>query len=174
MLREGGVSRETVISLVTSNPADHLKLSRKGRVRPGCDGDVLVLDGNFRPLFLAAKGRLLWRKAKSPSGGPSSKKNVIINSPAGGVSPGTAPGPRNRHGCRFQAQLSGRQCAARPAQASTGALPHLYSDCVNTRAPRSCSFLKKSFYPFRDFTKASMRSMPSASTSRDRVQARRT
>lgn len=59
MLREGEISRETVISLVTSNPADHLKLARKGRVRPGCDGDVLVLDGNFRPLFLAAKGRLL-------------------------------------------------------------------------------------------------------------------
>jgi beta-aspartyl-dipeptidase (metallo-type) len=59
MLREGKIPRETVISLVTSNPADHLKLSRKGRVRPGCDGDVLVLDENFRPLFVAAKGRLL-------------------------------------------------------------------------------------------------------------------
>ncbi|MDI9371236.1 MAG: beta-aspartyl-peptidase [Synergistaceae bacterium] len=59
MLSEGTIPAETVISLVTSNPAAHLKLPLKGRLREGCDGDVLVLDGSFRPRFVAAKGRLL-------------------------------------------------------------------------------------------------------------------
>ena len=49
MLKDGAIPPETVISLVTSNPADQMKLTRKGRVRPGFDGDVLVLDGAFMP-----------------------------------------------------------------------------------------------------------------------------
>lgn len=59
MLAAGEIPAEIVISLVTSNPADHLKLACKGRIRKGCDGDVLVLDGSFKPRFVAAKGRLL-------------------------------------------------------------------------------------------------------------------
>ena len=59
MFREKDLPREKTISLVTSNVADHLKLARKGRLRPGCDGDVLVLDGDFCLKFVAAKGKLL-------------------------------------------------------------------------------------------------------------------
>jgi beta-aspartyl-dipeptidase (metallo-type) len=56
--------RSTVISMVTSNPADHLKLPRKGRVCPGCDGDLLVLDGDFNLRYVAAKGRLLMEEGE--------------------------------------------------------------------------------------------------------------
>jgi beta-aspartyl-dipeptidase (metallo-type) len=50
--------------MVTANPADHMKLARKGRVRPGFDGDILVLDESFKPRFVAAKGRLLMEEAE--------------------------------------------------------------------------------------------------------------
>ena len=53
-----------VIALGTSNVADHLKLPRKGRLRPGCDGDLLVLDGDFRLRTTVAKGRLLMESGK--------------------------------------------------------------------------------------------------------------
>ena len=59
MLQKGVMDRKTVISLVTSNPSDHLKLPRKGRLRPGFDGDVLVFDGEYRLRTVAAKGRIL-------------------------------------------------------------------------------------------------------------------
>ncbi len=59
MLKEGSIDRKRVISFVTSNPADHLKLPKKGRLRPGYDGDVLVFDGEYRLRSVAAKGRLL-------------------------------------------------------------------------------------------------------------------
>ena len=59
MLKEGAIDRKSVIPLVTSNPADHLKLTKKGRLRPGYDGDVLVFDGEYRLRSVAAKGRLL-------------------------------------------------------------------------------------------------------------------
>lgn len=59
MLKEGSIDRKSVLSLVTSNPADHLKLPKKGRLRPGCDGDVLVFDGEYRLRHVAARGRLL-------------------------------------------------------------------------------------------------------------------
>ena len=59
MLEGGELPKETVISMVTANPAEQMKLPRKGRVRPGFDGDVLVLDDGFKPRFVAAKGRVM-------------------------------------------------------------------------------------------------------------------
>lgn len=64
MLRADELPRSSVISMVTSNPADHLKLPGKGRVRPGCDGDLLVLDGDFNLRYVAAKGRLLMEEGE--------------------------------------------------------------------------------------------------------------
>ena len=64
MLGAGKIPAAAVISMVTANPAAHMKLARKGRVRPGFDGDVLVLDGNFKPRFVAAKGRLLMEEGE--------------------------------------------------------------------------------------------------------------
>lgn len=39
-----GLSLSQVLSFVTANTADALKLPRKGRIRPGCDADLLFVD----------------------------------------------------------------------------------------------------------------------------------
>lgn len=64
ILAEGKIPWETVISMVTSNVADHLKIPRKGRLRPGYDGDALVLDREFRLRYVVAKGRLLMEEGE--------------------------------------------------------------------------------------------------------------
>lgn len=64
LLQEEKLPVADIISLVTANPAAHLKLNTKGRVSPGMDGDVLVLDENFRPLHVAAKGRILMEEGE--------------------------------------------------------------------------------------------------------------
>ena len=64
MLRDGALPREQVLSFVTANPAAHLKLPRKGRLKPGFDGDLIVLDGAFRLKTVVAKGRVLMDEAE--------------------------------------------------------------------------------------------------------------
>jgi len=59
MLRQGDLPAQTVISFITSNPADHLKLTSKGRIQSGKDADILILDGHLKPKSVLAKGRLL-------------------------------------------------------------------------------------------------------------------
>jgi len=59
MLRGGALRREQILSFVTSNPADHLKLPRKGRLKPGYDADLIVFDGAFRLRTVVAKGRVM-------------------------------------------------------------------------------------------------------------------
>lgn len=53
-----GVPLERMLPLVTRNTADVLHLERKGRLTPGCDADVLVLDrGTLEPVHVFARGR---------------------------------------------------------------------------------------------------------------------
>ena len=56
------VAIEDVLPLVTSNTAAVLKLPSKGRLAPGCDGDVAVFERDtLAPRHLAAGGRVLMR-----------------------------------------------------------------------------------------------------------------
>ncbi|MDN5319152.1 MAG: hypothetical protein PWR00_1115 [Thermovirga sp.] len=58
--KEGVVSVEEAFKLVTSNVADLLGLKHKGRITPGCDADILVLEEeSFNILALIAKGKVL-------------------------------------------------------------------------------------------------------------------
>ena len=41
-------SLEAVLPLLTANPAAALKLRRKGRLQPGADADILLLDAGVR------------------------------------------------------------------------------------------------------------------------------
>ena len=57
-----GFAIEDVLPLITSNPAAVLKLRSKGRLAPGCDGDVAVLERDtLAPRHVVAGGRVLMR-----------------------------------------------------------------------------------------------------------------
>jgi beta-aspartyl-dipeptidase (metallo-type) len=56
---------ERVLSCFTSNPADALGLSWKGRLRPGADGDVAVLDGESLAVRdVVSRGRIVVRNGR--------------------------------------------------------------------------------------------------------------
>ena len=55
-----GMPLEKALSLITTAPADGLMLTRKGRLTPGADADVLLTDGNLAPRQVFAGGRRLW------------------------------------------------------------------------------------------------------------------
>jgi beta-aspartyl-dipeptidase (metallo-type) len=45
--------------VVTSNPADILKLPLKGYIREGYDADILLLDKDFNIIHLMAMGKMM-------------------------------------------------------------------------------------------------------------------
>jgi beta-aspartyl-dipeptidase (metallo-type) len=60
-VREHGLPLEQVLPFFTSNPATALKLPRKGRLAPGMDGDVLVMDAQsleLRHVFTRGQPRV--------------------------------------------------------------------------------------------------------------------
>jgi beta-aspartyl-dipeptidase (metallo-type) len=54
-----GIPLETALQVLTSNPADILKLPRKGRIRAGFDADLLVIDDEFNIVHLLAQGKMM-------------------------------------------------------------------------------------------------------------------
>jgi beta-aspartyl-dipeptidase (metallo-type) len=58
-LLAGGVPLERAIPAFTSNVARHLRLERKGHLRPGADADLIVLDAAGGVTDVMALGR--WR-----------------------------------------------------------------------------------------------------------------
>ena len=60
-VQEEGMPLELALKVVTSNVADILKLERKGRIAPGLDADVVVLDEEMRPHHVVANGRIMVR-----------------------------------------------------------------------------------------------------------------
>jgi beta-aspartyl-dipeptidase (metallo-type) len=55
---------EKALKVVTSNIADILKLSNKGRIAKGKDADVVLLDKENRVVHLAANGSLMVKDAQ--------------------------------------------------------------------------------------------------------------
>jgi len=55
-LAQHGVQIEQVLPTMTSNVADLLKLAAKGRLKPGCDADLLVLNEQFDVQHVMARG----------------------------------------------------------------------------------------------------------------------
>ena len=53
------VDLPTAVSLLTSNVADGLKLSQKGRIENGTDADILLLDSDFHVTGLFVRGEKL-------------------------------------------------------------------------------------------------------------------
>ena len=62
---EEGVPLETALRVITTNPARLLKLKAKGRLAPGLDADVVLLDQEHLEVrTVIAKGRLLMKSGK--------------------------------------------------------------------------------------------------------------
>ena len=51
-----GMSLERVLPAFTSTTADLWRLPRKGRLAPGCDADLVVLDEAVRASYVMARG----------------------------------------------------------------------------------------------------------------------
>jgi beta-aspartyl-dipeptidase (metallo-type) len=59
-VRDEGLALADVLPAFTANPAAALKLARKGRLAPGMDGDVVVLDASTLAVrHVVTRGR--WR-----------------------------------------------------------------------------------------------------------------
>lgn len=61
---DDAVGLEAALSLVTANTALALKLTHKGRVRPGCDADVLLIDDANELQYVFARGQMLCREGE--------------------------------------------------------------------------------------------------------------
>ena len=62
---EEGIALETALQVITTNPARILKLKTKGRLAPGMDADIILLDpANLEVRTVIAKGRLLMKAGK--------------------------------------------------------------------------------------------------------------
>ncbi|MFL5358458.1 amidohydrolase family protein [Archangium sp.] len=70
MVREHGLPLEQVLPFFTANPAAALKLRGKGRLAPGLDGDVVVLDRHsLEVVHVVARGRWRVRDGRLLAGG---------------------------------------------------------------------------------------------------------
>ncbi|MCX6246728.1 MAG: beta-aspartyl-peptidase [Bacteroidetes bacterium] len=56
---EDKIPLETALKVATSNPADILKLKRKGHIREGGDADLLLVDDGFNIIYLMAMGNIV-------------------------------------------------------------------------------------------------------------------
>ena len=57
IVRDGVLELSQAAALFTANPARFYRLDRKGRVEPGADADLLLLDSDFRLVHVVARGR---------------------------------------------------------------------------------------------------------------------
>jgi beta-aspartyl-dipeptidase (metallo-type) len=55
---------EQALKTVTSNVAAILKLKNKGRIAPGMDADVLILDSEMNPVYLIARGQWMMKNGQ--------------------------------------------------------------------------------------------------------------
>jgi beta-aspartyl-dipeptidase (metallo-type) len=54
---------ENAVKVVTSNVASILKLKKKGRIIPGNDADVVLIDQQFKIKHVVALGQLMMKDA---------------------------------------------------------------------------------------------------------------
>ncbi len=64
VVRKGLLPLETAVRIFSTNAADFYKLGRKGRIEPGRDADVLVLDGDLGLVDVFARGKRLMAGGK--------------------------------------------------------------------------------------------------------------
>jgi beta-aspartyl-dipeptidase (metallo-type) len=57
IVRDGVLELPEAAAFFTANPARFYGLDRKGRVSPGADADLMLLDSDFRLVHVLARGR---------------------------------------------------------------------------------------------------------------------
>jgi N-acetylglucosamine-6-phosphate deacetylase len=57
-----GLSLEEALIPVTRTPAASLNMKNKGRIAPGCDADLVLLDDKLLPCMTFVKGELVWQR----------------------------------------------------------------------------------------------------------------
>lgn len=80
-IRDEGIPIETAISIVTLHVSRILKLHHKGRVKAGCDADLILCDDAFRIQHVFCKGRQMVEDAKPLVFGTFENTNEVPGSP---------------------------------------------------------------------------------------------
>ena len=65
LVKNAGLPLGKAAQLLTSHPADALGLKQKGRIRPGADADILLLDDTMKIVDVYARGRLIVHEGKA-------------------------------------------------------------------------------------------------------------
>ncbi len=73
LLRRGAVSAEDAVRLFSTNAASFYKLPGKGKIKPGSDADLIVLDENFELRDVLARGRRMMSEGKLQARGTFSQ-----------------------------------------------------------------------------------------------------
>lgn len=58
MVKQVGLSVPAAVSMLTRNPAEMLGLQKKGRLEPGCDADIVILDDTITTKAVMVSGRI--------------------------------------------------------------------------------------------------------------------
>lgn len=64
-VKEEGIPFEDALKVVTSNPADVLKLKKKGRIKIGNDADILLFDKDLKIKYMIALGNYMSKEYKA-------------------------------------------------------------------------------------------------------------
>lgn len=64
-VKEEGIPLEKALKVITSNPADALKLKQKGRIAVGKDADVLLFDNDLKIKYMIAMGEFMSKDYKA-------------------------------------------------------------------------------------------------------------
>jgi N-acetylglucosamine-6-phosphate deacetylase len=64
IIKFAGLELTQAVRLASTNPASVLGLQKKGRIAPGFDADLVLLDANLDPFLVMVEGRVIFRKAR--------------------------------------------------------------------------------------------------------------
>jgi len=64
MVKIAGLKLPQAVRLASANPAAVLGLQKKGRLAPGYDADLVLLDTNLDPFLVMVEGRTIFRRAE--------------------------------------------------------------------------------------------------------------
>jgi N-acetylglucosamine-6-phosphate deacetylase len=66
MVAQSGCTPAEALRMASATPAALLGLERQGRIAPGCDADLVLLDGALRVQATLVRGEVVYRREKTP------------------------------------------------------------------------------------------------------------